>query len=88
MLHLTLRLGFYSWLLAQSFASHPYYLTATALVADSSGNAMLQCWQFTKPFTAYPTTGVALHLADVSNVSIVVLPAGATEGLHKPPHPM
>ncbi|RYP49258.1 hypothetical protein DL769_011100 [Monosporascus sp. CRB-8-3] len=41
------------------------------------------------PFSRYPTVGQAIpDLADVSNVSYVVLPARSNEGLHKPPHPM
>lgn len=41
------------------------------------------------PFTPYPTVGSGVPgLAAVANVSYVVLPAQASEGLHKPPHPM
>ncbi|KAM0810352.1 putative Cupin type-1 domain-containing protein [Seiridium cardinale] len=36
----------------------------------------------------YPTVGIALALADVSNVTYVVLPPRASEGFHNPPHPM
>jgi len=70
-------------------ASH-HYLTTTAVIDDPGyyGAAALQCWRFTMPFTSYPTIGMALKLADISNITYVVLPPRSIEGLHNPPHPM
>ncbi|KAF2104676.1 hypothetical protein NA57DRAFT_51489 [Rhizodiscina lignyota] len=67
-----------------------YYLTTTAVISDPEDHnaAKLQCWRFKRPFTTYPTVGMAVHLADVSNLTYVVLPPRSGEGLHKPPHPM
>jgi hypothetical protein len=65
-----------------------HYLTATAIISDLNGDARIQCWQFETAFETYPTVGMAMHLGQVSNLSYVVLPPRAKEGLHKPPHPM
>lgn len=66
-----------------------HYLTLTALLSDHSGEAYFECWQMAQPFTHYPTVGSGITgLADVSNVSYVVLPPRSDEGLHKLPHPM
>jgi hypothetical protein len=64
------------------------YLTATALVSDKNGDAHIQCWEFAMPFVQYPTVGMALQLANTSNLTYVVLPPRSKEGLHKPPHVM
>jgi hypothetical protein len=64
------------------------FLTATAVVSDSNDNARIECWEFTAPFAEYPTVGMALALANVSNLTYVVLPPRSKEGLHKPPHIM
>lgn len=67
----------------------PQHLHLTALVTKPSGAAAFECWRLTQPFEDYPTVGTAIPgLADVSNVSYVVLPPRSGEGLHKPPHPM
>lgn len=71
-----------------SVSDSPKYLTATAVISDSSGNARIQCWEFTVPFVEYPTVGMALQLANTSNLTYVVLPPRSKEGLHKPPHVM
>ncbi|KAH8889046.1 hypothetical protein GQ53DRAFT_748530 [Thozetella sp. PMI_491] len=64
-------------------------LELTAVVSDEDGRAKFECWEMAQPFVRYPTTGEAIMgLADVSNVSYVVLPPKSKEGLHKPPHPM
>ncbi|KAH8675594.1 hypothetical protein BX600DRAFT_507820 [Xylariales sp. PMI_506] len=66
------------------------YLQLTAVVsAGDDGRAALECWEMAMPFFGYPTVGSSISgLANVSNVSYVVLPSGSNEGLHKPPHPM
>ena len=64
------------------------FLTATAIVSDPNGDARIQCWEFAAPFVAYPTVGMALQLANTSNLTYVVLPPRSKEGLHKPPHVM
>jgi hypothetical protein len=64
------------------------YLTATAVVSDTNGNARIQCWEFAMSFVRYPTVGMALQLANTSNLTYVVLPPRSKEGLHKPPHVM
>lgn len=69
-------------------ASTKHYLTATAVVSNSRGDARIQCWQFETPFETYPTVGMAMNLGQVSNLTYVVLPPRSREGLHKPPHPM
>ncbi|KAI1081356.1 hypothetical protein F5B20DRAFT_61659 [Whalleya microplaca] len=67
----------------------PQHLHLTALVSDLDGRAAFECWEISTPFSTYPTVGdVIPGLADVSNVSYVVLPARSNEGLHRPPHPM
>lgn len=65
-----------------------YYLTTTAVVEDENGTARLECWQFTHPFHEYPTVGMSLPVANVSNVTYVALPPRSKEGIHNPPHPM
>lgn len=65
-----------------------YYLTATAITEDEKGTARLECWKFTQPFHTYPTVGMSLPLANVSNVTYVALPPRSGEGIHNPPHPM
>ena len=58
-------------------------------VVSSSGHAALECWEMETPFHEYPTAGRAIMgLANVTNVSYVVLPPNSNEGIHKPPHPM
>ncbi|KAI0008110.1 hypothetical protein F4779DRAFT_467220 [Xylariaceae sp. FL0662B] len=65
------------------------YLHLTALVSDQDGKAAFECWEISTPFSSYPTVGnVIPGLADVANVSYVVLPPRSNEGLHRPPHPM
>ena len=65
------------------------HLTLTALLSDDYGKLRFECWQMEPSFTKYPTTGSAITgLADVANISYVVLPPRSDEGLHKPPHPM
>lgn len=72
-----------------SLATHPSHLHLTALITQPSGAAAFECWRIAQPFTDYPTVGSAITgLADVSNVSYVVLPPRSEEGLHKPPHAM
>ncbi|CAH0040934.1 unnamed protein product [Clonostachys rhizophaga] len=66
-----------------------HHLQLTAVVSDKDQNAAFECWEFSTAFTEYPTVGSAVNgLADVSNISYVVLPPRSGEGLHKPPHPM
>jgi len=64
------------------------HLAVTALISDEHDDARFQCWQFSKPFSTYPTVGKAISLADVSNLTYVVLPPRSEEGIHKPPHAM
>lgn len=66
------------------------YLRLTALIStEDDHKARFECWEVSSPFSNYPTVGQAIPgLADVSNVSYVVLPPRSTEGLHKPPHAM
>lgn len=67
-------------------ASH---LQLTALISDEDGKARFECWQMTNPFSSYPTVGEAIPgLAQVDNVSYVVLPPRSNEGFHNPPFPM
>ena len=80
---LTLSLSYLSFSLGCT-----HYLTATAIVEDENGKAGIECWKFTTPFHKYPTTGMALPLADVSNITYVALPPRSGEGIHNPPHPM
>lgn len=72
-----------------ALATLPHRLQLTAVVSGQDQNAAFECWEISAPFTDYPTVGSAVTgLADVSNISYVVLPPGSKEGLHKPPHPM
>ena len=66
------------------------YLRLTAVVSDEKdAHAKFECWQMAAPFVNYPTVGDSISgLADVANVSYVVLPPKSGEGIHKPPHPM
>lgn len=65
------------------------YLHLTALVSGRDGRATFECWEIASPFSRYPTVGEAIPgLADVSNVSYIVLPPRSNEGFHRPPHPM
>ena len=70
--------------------SRPHYLYLTALVSDEKDDhAKLECWEMATPFSRYPTVGDSISgLADVTNVSYVVLPPKSREGIHRPPHPM
>ncbi|KAF2192527.1 hypothetical protein K469DRAFT_717068 [Zopfia rhizophila CBS 207.26] len=68
--------------------SSPHLLTLSAIISDAEGHAQIQCLQFLHPFNTYPTVGSVLHLANVTNVTYVVLPPHSKEGLHKPPHVM
>lgn len=65
-------------------------LHLTALISHpKTGNPQFECWRLDQPFTAYPTIGKAISgLADVSNLSYVVLPPRSSEGVHNAPHPM
>lgn len=67
-----------------------HYLQTSAVISDPNDDnaAKLQCWRFKQPFLTYPTIGSFVQLADVSNISYVVLPPGSSEGIHHPPHPM
>lgn len=70
-------------------ATSEHHLQLTAVVSDKDQNAAFECWEFSNAFTEYPTVGSAVNgLADVSNISYVILPPRSGEGLHKPPHPM
>lgn len=65
------------------------HLRLTAVTSSVEGKAQIQCWEIAKPFSGYPTVGNSITgLAQVANLSYVVLPPKAAEGLHKPPHPM
>ena len=70
------------------FIANAHYLTSTAIAEDEKGTARLECWKFTQPFHTYPTVGMSLSLANVSNVTYVALPPRSGEGFHNPPHPM
>ncbi len=64
-------------------------LQLTSVVSDDDGKAKFECWEISAPFAGYPTAGDSITgLAEVSNISYVVLPPRADEGIHKPPHPM
>lgn len=64
-------------------------LELTALISNTNSNAAFQCWEFNAPFSDYPTVGTAvMGLANVSNISYIVLPPHSGEGIHKPPQPM
>lgn len=72
-----------------SLASSATQMRLTALITKPDGAAAFECWRIAQPFSTYPTVGSAITgLADVANVSYVVLPPRSEEGLHKPPHPM
>jgi hypothetical protein len=73
-----------------ALGDRPHYLHLTAVVSDEKdGHAKFECWQISTPFASYPTVGDSISgLADVTNVSYVVLPPKSGEGIHKPPHPM
>ena len=73
-----------------AFQEQPRYLHLTAIVSDGKdGHAKFECWQMATPFASYPTVGDSISgLAQVTNVSYVVLPPHSGEGIHKPPHPM
>lgn len=65
------------------------HLQLTSVVSGNDGKAKFECWEISTPFKGYPTVGESITgLAEVSNISYVVLPARADEGIHKPPHPM
>jgi hypothetical protein len=70
--------------------SSNHFLNLTALIStEDDHNARFECWKLTTPFSGYPTVGESIQgLANVSNVSYVVLPPRSTEGWHRPPHPM
>lgn len=64
-------------------------LQLTALISNDDAKAEFECWEMAQPFSGYPTVGQSITgLAEVSNVSYVVLPPRSNEGIHKPPHPM
>ena len=71
-------------------STHPKHLRVTAVISDDNDTrARFECWEMATPFSTYPTVGDAITgLADVTNISYVILPARSEEGLHKPPHPM
>lgn len=74
---------------SELLSSDDEYLSLTAVTSDPmSPDARLECWQFLRPFAKYPTVGKALALADVDNVTYVVLPPRGDEGFHHPPAPM
>jgi hypothetical protein len=76
-------------LVLDAATAKPDLLQLSAVVSDADDNARIECWQFEDaPFSRYPTVGKAMYLADVSNVTYVVLPLVSKEGLHRPPHPM
>jgi len=69
-------------------AKDEQYLSITAVTTDSNDHAYLECWRFLTAFSAYPTVGNSLALANTTNITYVVLPPQSAEGIHKPPHPM
>lgn len=71
-------------------AASEHYLRLTAVVSDEKDDhAKFECWEMATPFASYPTVGSSIMgLAEVTNVSYVVLPPRSGEGIHKPPHPM
>ena len=90
-----MELSFFAALLSFCFkavvaTSHSGFLHLTAVISDEDDpRARCECWGIATPFSTYPTVGDSIiGLADVTNVSYVVLPPKSTEGLHKPPHPM
>ena len=68
----------------------PDHLQLTALLSTKDDlKARFECWEIAQPFSSYPTVGQAISgLANISNISYVVLGPRSDEGLHKPPHPM
>lgn len=65
------------------------HLQLTSVVSGDDGKAKFECWEISAPFEGYPTVGESISgLAQVSNISYVVLPPRGDEGIHKPPHPM
>lgn len=70
--------------------SKPRFLHLTAVVSDEEdARAKFECWEMQTPFANYPTVGDSISgLADVTNISYVILPPRSSEGIHKPPHPM
>ena len=65
------------------------YLSLTAVTSDAKNtDARIECWQFADPFENYPTVGKKLPLADLSNITYLVIPPSSEEGLHHPPSPM
>ncbi|GJN86193.1 hypothetical protein PLIIFM63780_009772 [Purpureocillium lilacinum] len=77
------------WATATLGSAQHEHLRLHAVVSRADGAAAFECWEMATPFQQYPTTGQAISgLAQVSNVSYVVLPARSNEGIHKPPHPM
>ena len=66
------------------------FLHLTAVVSDENDDhAKFECWRMATPFATYPTVGESISgLAEVANISYVVLPPRSGEGIHKPPHPM
>lgn len=72
-----------------ALAAAANHLSLTAVVSDDDGIAKFECWEMAVPFSTYPTVGDAIPgLAEVANVSYVVLPPRSKEGIHKPPHLM
>ena len=70
-------------------AENDEYLSLTAVTSDKcSADARFECWQFERSFQTYPTVGRSVPLADLSNITYVVLPPKSKEGLHRPPSPM
>lgn len=65
-------------------------LALTAVTSEPDRpDARIECWQLLNPFTPYPTLGRAVKpLADLSNITYVVIPPRSTENLHHPPSPM
>ena len=64
-------------------------LQLTAVTSDAaSPDARFECWQFAELFHQYPTVGKSLPLADLANITYVVLPPRSREGLHHPPSAM
>src|SRR3569833_2097629 len=64
------------------------HMIATALVSEPDGDARIECWRFEPPLHSYPNVGAAVTVAEVSNVTYVVLPPRSSEGIHNPPYPM
>lgn len=90
MLSLTRLLLLITYLLSPALSTSTTHLHLTALISNpKTGNPQFECWRLHQPFTTYPTVGKAIQgLADVSNLSYVVLPPRSSEGVHNAPHPM